>query len=253
MQRTAVVTGASSGIGEATARRLAAEGFDVIVGARRLDRLERLAADIGPSAIALPLDVTDPASVAAFAAQLPPTLNLLVNNAGGALGLAPVAEADEEHWRWMYDANVLGVMRVTKALLPALEAGQDGHIVNIGSIAGLEVYDRGGGYTAVKHALRAVTQTLRLELHGRPIRVTEIDPGLVETEFSVVRFGGDEERAKAVYQGMTPLTAEDVADAVAWAATRPPHVNIDQIVILPTAQATAMRVHRADESGRDPS
>ena len=253
MQRTAVVTGASSGIGEATARRLAAEGFDVVLGARRLDRLQQLAADIGPSATPLPLDVTDPASVADFAARLPAAVNLLVNNAGGALGLAPIAEADEEHWRWMYDANVLGVMRVTKALLPALEASGAGHIVNIGSIAGLEVYDRGGGYTAVKHALRAVTQTLRLELHGLPIRVTEVDPGMVETEFSEVRFGDDKERAKAVYQGMTPLAADDVADAIAWAATRPPHVNIDQIVILPTDQATAMRVHRASESGKDRS
>ena len=243
MQRTAVVTGASSGIGEATARRLAVEDFDVVLGARRIDRLQAVADELGARATALPLDVTDSASVAAFAAEVP-HCHLLVNNAGGALGLAPVADADEEQWRWMYDANVLGVMRVTKALLGRLEASGDGHVVNIGSIAGLEVYDRGGGYTAVKHALRAVTQTLRLELNGTPVRVTEVDPGLVETEFSVVRFGGDEARAKQVYQGMTPLTADDVADAVVWAATRPSHVNIDQIVILPRDQATAMRVHR---------
>lgn len=241
--KQAVVTGASSGIGEATARRLAAEGFHVVVGARRLDRLEALAAEIDGTAA--PLDVTDAASVAAFADRLPPAVDLLVNNAGGALGLTPLAEADEEQWRWMYDANVLGVMRVTKALLPRLAAAPAGHVVNMGSIAGLEVYDGGAGYTAVKHALRAVTDTLRLELHGTPVRVTEIDPGMVETEFSVVRFGGDEARAAAVYQGMTPLTADDVADAVVWAATRPAHVSIHQIVIMPTDQTTAQRVHRA--------
>jgi NADP-dependent 3-hydroxy acid dehydrogenase YdfG len=212
------------------------------LGARRLDRLRAVAEPIGATALAL--DVTDPASVAAFCEQVP-ACNLLVNNAGGALGLAPVAQADEEHWRWMYDANVLGVMRMTKALLPALEASGDGHVVNIGSIAGLQVYDGGSGYTAVKHALRAVTQTLRIELLGKPIRITEVDPGMVDTEFSVVRFGGDKERADKVYEGLTPLTADDVADAVAWAATRPPHVNIDQIVILPRDQAGAGRVHRS--------
>jgi len=243
MAKTAVVTGASSGIGEATARRLADAGWHVVVGARRAERLPR-----GSAFTALPLDVTDPASVAAFAAQVPEA-NLLVNNAGGALGLGPVAQADEEQWRWMYDANVLGVMRMTKALLPHLEASGDGHVVNMGSIAALEVYDGGAGYTAAKHALKAVTETLRLELHGKPIRVTEIDPGLVETEFSIVRFGGDEARAKQVYRGLTPLTADDVADAVVWAATRPSHVNIDQIVLKPTAQATAMRVHRVADEG----
>ena len=239
--KTAVVTGASSGIGAAVAARLAAEGFEVVVGARRKDRLEAVASAVG--ARALPLDVTDTASVQAFCAQVP-ACALLVNNAGGALGLAPLAEADEEHWRWMYDANVLGTMRMTRALLPALEASGDGHVVNIGSIAGLQVYDGGSGYTAAKHALRAVTQTLRLELSGKPVRVTEIDPGMVVTEFSVVRFGGDEARAEGVYRGMTPLTADDVADAVAWAATRPSRVNIDQIVLMPRDQASATRVHR---------
>lgn len=236
-----MVTGASSGIGEATARRLASEGFEVVVGARRLDRLEALAADIGGRALFL--DVTDADSVAAFADQVG-GCDVLVNNAGGALGLSPVEEADEEQWRWMYDANVLGVMRMTKALLPALVASGDGHVVVIGSVAGLWAYPGGGGYTAAKHAARAVRETLRRELLGRPVRVSEIDPGMVETEFSLVRFGGDEERAAAVYDGVDALTADDVADCVAWVVTRPSHVNIDQLVVLPRDQATPEHVHR---------
>lgn len=239
--RVAVVTGASSGIGEATARRLAAEGFSVVVGARRQDRLQKVAADIGGRA--LPLDVTDPESVRAFAAEVP-RCNVLVNNAGGALGLAPVVEADEEQWRWMYDANVLGVVRVTNALLPALEASGDGHVVIVGSVAGLWTYPGGAGYTAAKHAVRAVRETLRIELLGRPVRVTEVDPGMVETEFSLVRFGGDAQRAAAVYEGVTPLTADDVADCIAWSVTRPSHVNIDQVVVMPRDQAGPRDVYR---------
>jgi NADP-dependent 3-hydroxy acid dehydrogenase YdfG len=241
VSRVAVVTGASSGIGAATAARLAREGFEVVVGARRTDRLKEVAGPIG--ARPLSLDVTDTASVEAFAAEVP-TCDVLVNNAGGALGLEPVAQADEEKWRWMYDANVLGVMRVTRAFLPALIAGGDGHIVNVGSVAGLEEYDGGGGYTAAKHALRAVTETLRLELLGQPVRVTEVDPGMVETEFSVVRFDGDQARADKVYEGVTPLVADDIADCIAWAVTRPSHVNIDQIVVKPRDQARAQRVFR---------
>lgn len=242
---TAVVTGASSGIGAATARRLAAEGFDVVAGARRMDRLEEVARAIG--ARALSLDVTDTASVDAFAAAIA-GCDVLVNNAGGALGLSPVAEADDEQWRWMYDANVLGTMRVTRALLPKLIASGDGVIVNVGSIAGLEAYDGGAGYTAAKHGLRAVTETLRLELLGEPVRVSEVDPGAVETEFSIVRFDGDTERAAKVYEGMTPLVAEDVADCIAWVVTRPSHVNIDQLVVKPRDQAQARRVHRRTTS-----
>ena len=238
---TAVVTGASSGIGAATASQLAREGWEVIVGARRLDRLRAVAGPIG--ATALELDVADPDSVARFCDQVS-GCTLLVNNAGGALGLAPVAEADEEQWRWMYEANVLGVVRVTKALLPQLTASGDGHVVVIGSVAGLEAYPGGAGYNAAKFGVRAVTQVLRMELLGQPVRVTEIDPGMVETEFSVVRFGGDEDRAAGVYEGMDPLTAADVADCVAWAATRPSRVNIDQIVVKPRDQATARMVHR---------
>jgi hypothetical protein len=241
MARTAVVTGGSSGIGAAAVRRLRAEGFDVIAGARRLDRLREVTEVCG--ATALSLDVTDLASVEAFAAQVP-QCDVLVNNAGGALGLEPLAQADEEHWRRMWETNVLGLMFVTRALLPKLEASGDGHIVNIGSIAGIEVYPGGAGYTGVKHAVRAISGTLRLELLGKPIRVTEIDPGLVETEFSVVRFDGDRERAAKVYEGMTPLTGDDIADCIAWAVTRPKHVNIDEMVVRPVAQATATQVAR---------
>src|SRR5215813_9292609 len=177
-----------------------------------------------PCGRALGLDVTEPGSVAELARQVP-ELSVLVNNAGGALGLEPVAEADEEKWREMYESNGMGVMRVTKALLPALERSGDGHIVVIGSVAGVEVYPGGGGYTAAKHAAHAVAKTLRLELLGKPIRVSEVAPGMVETEFSLVRFEGDRGRADAVYEGTTPLTGEDVADAIAYVVTRPPHVD----------------------------
>lgn len=237
----AVVTGASSGIGEAAARALAAAGFQVLVGARRLDRLQGLAAQIGGQAVRL--DVTDAASVEAFCTAVPAELAVLVNNAGGALGLEPVAQARDEDWARMYETNVLGLMRVTRALLPRLVAGQ-GHIVNVTSIAGREVYPNGAGYTAAKHAARAVTQTLRLELNGTPVRVTDIAPGLVETEFSRVRFFGDVERAKKTYEGLTALTADDIADCIAWAVTRPAHVNIDEIVVKPVAQASATMVAR---------
>jgi NADP-dependent 3-hydroxy acid dehydrogenase YdfG len=237
----AVVTGASSGIGAATARRLVAEGFSVVMGARREDRLRGLAGEIGARAI--PLDVTDPASVAEFAATVA-ECRVLVNCAGGALGLDRVEQADEDEWRRMYEVNVVGVLRMTKALLPAIEASGDGMVVMVGSIAGYEPYPGGGGYNAAKFALRAMTKALRLELLGRPIRVCEIDPGLVETEFSVVRFHGDAERAAAVYEGLTPLTADDVADCIAFVATRPSHVNIDTLVVLARDQAGATSVHR---------
>jgi NADP-dependent 3-hydroxy acid dehydrogenase YdfG len=237
----AVVTGASSGIGAATARALAAAGFDVVAAARRLERCEELAAEIGGRALLL--DVTDPQSVAALAEAVPKA-SVLVNNAGGALGLEPVAEADEENWRRMYESNVMGVMRVTKALLPALERSGNGFVVVIGSVAGVETYPGGGGYTAAKHAAHAVAETLRLELLGKPIRVSEVAPGLVETEFSLVRFDGDAERAANVYDGMQPLSAEDVAELVAFVVTRPPHVDVDYASIKPTAQAKATVVHR---------
>jgi NADP-dependent 3-hydroxy acid dehydrogenase YdfG len=241
MSRTAVITGASSGIGEAAARALAASGFEVVVGARRLDRLEALAAEIGGRALAL--DVAEPESVRAFAEAVP-ACEVLVNNAGGALGLGPVSDADEEQWRAMYEANVLGTMRVTRALLPALTASGDGHVIAVTSIAGFEVYRGGAGYTAAKHAQRAAVRTLRLELLGQPVRVTEIAPGMVETEFSLVRFDGNEEAAARVYEGMTPLSAADVAECVRWAVVQPSHVNVDEIVVRPRDQATATEVHR---------
>ena len=238
---TAVVTGASSGIGAATARRLAEAGFDVVVGARRLEQLTEVAREIGGRA--LPLDVTSTESVNRFAEQVE-SCSVLVNNAGGALGLSPLAEADDEEWRWMYDVNVLGTMRVTRALLPKLLASEDGVIVNVGSVAGVEVYDGGSGYTAVKHALRAVTETLRLELVGQPVRVCEVAPGAVETEFSLVRFRGDAARAARVYEGMTPLVADDIAECITFVVTRPPHVNIDFLLVKPRDQATVLRTHR---------
>ena len=236
-----MVTGASSGIGEATVRSLAAEGFETVVAARRLERCEEIAREVGGRA--LRLDVADPDSVAALADSLP-EVSVVVNNAGGALGLEPVADADDENWRQMYETNVMGVMRVTKALLPALERSGDGFVVVVGSVAGVEVYPGGGGYAAAKHAANAVTRTLRLELLGKPIRVSEVAPGMVETEFSLVRFDGDQERAKKVYEGTTPLSAEDVADAIAYIVTRPPHVDVDYLSIKPRDQATARDVHR---------
>ncbi len=242
--RTAVVTGASSGIGAATARALAAAGFHVCCAARRADRIGPLAHEIGGTAITC--DVTDPASVAALADAVGDTLHVLVNNAGGAFGADPVATADPEQWRAMYDVNVLGTLRVTQALLPALRASGDGLVLNVGSTAGRVAYEGGGGYTAAKHGTQVLTETLRLELVGEPIRVSEIAPGMVRTdEFALVRFDGDAEKADAVYAGVPdPLVAEDVADAIAWIATRPAHVNIDELVIRPRAQAAQHKVHR---------
>jgi NADP-dependent 3-hydroxy acid dehydrogenase YdfG len=242
MTRVAAITGASSGIGAATARALAADGFRVVLGARRLERLEKLAAALGGEAIAL--DVADADSVEEFAARLP-RCDVLVNNAGGALGLAPLAEGDEGQWLQMYEAYVLGTMRVTRALLPKLVDSGDGHVVAVTSIAGFEPYRGGAGYNAAKHAQRATLRVLRLELLGQPVRVTEVAPGMVETEFSIVRFGGDEEAAARVYEGMEPLRADDVAECIRWAVARPAHVNVDEIVVRPRDQATATEVHRA--------
>jgi NADP-dependent 3-hydroxy acid dehydrogenase YdfG len=238
---TALVTGASSGIGAATVRALAGAGFATVAAARRLERCQRLAAEVGGRALAL--DVTDPASVEALAAELR-EVSVIVHSAGGALGQEPIAEADEEQWRTMYESNVLGIVRVTKAMLPAPEQSSAGHVVVLGSVAGAEVYPGGGGYTAAKHAVHALAQTLRLELLEKEIRVTEIAPGLVETEFSLVRFGGDRERAAAVYHGLKPLRAADVAELIAFVVTRPPHVDIDYVGIKPTAQATTTIAHR---------
>ncbi|MDO4609624.1 SDR family NAD(P)-dependent oxidoreductase [Corynebacterium sp.] len=237
----AVVTGASSGIGAACARALATAGYDVVLGARRLDKLAAVAEECGGRAVEL--DVTSQESVDAFAAQVP-RCDLLVNNAGGALGADPLAEADLDGWQWMYDVNVLGTVRVTKALLGRLIDSGDGQVIVIGSIAGREPYIGGAGYNAAKHAEAALTRVLRLELLGQPVRVCEIDPGMVHTDFSLVRFGGDKAKADAVYEGVDPLRAEDIADAVAWVATRPARVNVDQMLILARDQTSAQRIHR---------
>ncbi|MFB9378436.1 SDR family NAD(P)-dependent oxidoreductase [Kineococcus gynurae] len=243
--RTALVTGASSGIGAATVRALAAAGFATVAAARRVERCQELAAEVGGRAVQL--DVTDAASVAALAEAVP-EVSVVVHSAGGALGTDPVSEADVEGWRTMYDTNVLGVLRVHQALLPALRRSGNGHVVLLGSIAGFEVYPGGAGYTAVKHALNAVRRTMRQELNGELVRVTEIAPGMVETEFSLVRLGSEEAAAK-VYDGLTPLSAEDVAEVIAFAVTRPPHVDLDHVVLRPVAQADAAHVHRGPLRG----
>jgi NADP-dependent 3-hydroxy acid dehydrogenase YdfG len=239
----AVVTGASSGIGAASARYLAREGFEVICAARRLDRIEALAKEIDGRAVQC--DVTSAEDVAALTTAVGNELQVLVNNAGGAFGLEPVAEADLDAWRQMYEVNVIGVAAVTKSLLPALIAGR-GTIVVMGSTAGQVAYEGGGGYVAAKHAAKAVVDTLRLELWDQPVRVCEIAPGMVRSEgFALTRFGGDQAKADAVYAGVRePLTSDDIADVVAWIATRPAHVNIDRITVRPRAQAAQHKVHR---------
>jgi len=243
--KLAVVTGASSGIGAASARALAGVGFTVVCAARRLDRVEALAAEIGGRPIAC--DVTSPESVAGLAAMVGPRLDLLVNNAGGALGQDPVEKANLDEWATMYETNVLGSARVTQALLPAIEAAQ-GLIIFVASIAADGAYEGGGGYCGAKSAERVLAGALRLELNGRPIRICDISPGMVHTEeFSLTRFHGDQARADAVYAGVpSPLLADDIADAVAWVATRPPHVNIDHMTLKPVAQAAPWKVFRGE-------
>jgi NADP-dependent 3-hydroxy acid dehydrogenase YdfG len=244
-QRIAVVTGASSGIGEATSQALAGAGFHIVAGARRQDRLKKVVAPLGGEA--LPLDVTQLPSIEAFVQAVGARhgrIDVLVNNAGLAAGLAPVAEGRDDDWVQMLETNVLGILRLTRACLPLLRKAPSSHIVNLGSVAGFEVYAGGAGYTASKHAVRAITRTLRLELVGEPIRITEVAPGMVETEFSLVRFKGDATRAAEVYRGVQPLTGADVAECIRWAVTRPLHVNIDELVVRPIAQANAFTVAR---------
>ncbi|MFF8195059.1 SDR family NAD(P)-dependent oxidoreductase [Streptomyces bobili] len=246
--RIAVVTGASSGIGAATARQLAAAGYRVVLTARRKDRIEALAEEItaaGGSATAYQLDVTDRTAVDEFATAFR-TIGVLVNNAGGALGADPVATGDPADWRTMYETNVLGTLNLTQALLPQLIASGDGTVVVVSSTAGHGTYEGGGGYVAAKHGAHVLAETLRLEIVGQPVRVIEIAPGMVRTdEFALTRFGGDEDRAAKVYEGVAePLTAADVAETITWAVTRPSHVNVDLLVLRPRAQASNTKIHR---------
>ncbi|WP_156760566.1 SDR family oxidoreductase [Microbacterium karelineae] len=245
----ALVTGASSGIGAATVRRLRADGWQVVASARRRERLEELAAETGCEIVVA--DQTDPGSVAALATTVADDgpLHALVNNAGNAFGLESVDTGDIDRWRAMYELNVLGTLRVTQALLPALRASGRGDIVTITSTAAHGEYPGGAGYTASKHAERQMVKTLRLELGGEPIRVIEIAPGATATEFSLVRFDGDAEKAAAVYAGYEPLVAEDIADAVAWTVTRPHHVNVDTLIIRPRAQVSNTQTFRSTSGG----
>ncbi|EST30664.1 SDR family NAD(P)-dependent oxidoreductase [Streptomyces roseochromogenus] len=246
--RIAVVTGASSGIGAATARQLAEAGYRVVLTARRKDRIEALAEELtkaGHSATAYPLDVTDRTAVDEFATAFQ-TIGVLVNNAGGALGADPVATGDPADWRTMYETNVIGTLNVTQALLPKLVASGDGVIVVVSSTAGHGTYEGGAGYVAAKHGSHVLAETLRLEIVGQPVRVIEIAPGMVKTdEFALTRFAGDEAKAAKVYAGVPdPLTADDVAETITWAVTRPSHVNVDLLVLRPRAQASNTKVHR---------
>jgi serine 3-dehydrogenase len=245
------VTGASSGIGQATAEAFAGLGARVLMCARRTDRLESLARRLETERRVpvhyFGLDVRDRAAVDTAVAALPPdwrAVDVLVNNAGLSRGLDKLPGGLVSDWEEMIDTNVKGLLYVTRAVLPGMIERGRGHVINVGSVAGLEVYPAGNAYCATKFAVRALTKGLRLDLSGTPVRVSEVAPGMVETEFSLVRFHGDAERAAKVYQGLTPLAADDIADAIVWCATRPLHVNVSDVVIWPTAQASTSVVHR---------
>jgi NADP-dependent 3-hydroxy acid dehydrogenase YdfG len=245
--KIALVTGASAGIGEACARSLAAEGARLVLAARRAERLDALVAELGSAAHAIALDVRDAHAVAAAVEGLPEewaAIDVLVNNAGLGRGLDKLHEGSIDDWEQMVDTNVKGLLYVTRAVVPGMVARGRGHVVNIGSVAGHEVYPGGNVYCATKHAVDAITKGLRMDLVDTPVRVSTVDPGLVETEFSVVRFHGDAARAQKVYEGIEALTGADIADAVVYCVTRPPHVQINEIVITLTNQASALVVHR---------
>jgi len=245
--KVVLITGASAGIGEATARRFAAEGARVIAAARRRDRLEQLAGTLATGCLALELNVRDQKAVERVIAGLPSAwreIDILVNNAGLSRGLWKFHEGQVDGWNDMIDTNIKGLLYVSRAVIPGMIQRGRGHIVNIGSIAGREVYPGGNVYCATKFAVRALTKGMMIDLVDTPVRVTAIEPGLVETEFSEVRFYGDRERAKTVYQGYRPLSGDDVADAIVWAVSRPAHVNIAEMTVLPKAQAAAMITHK---------
>lgn len=247
MNKTALITGASSGIGLACAELMAADGYQLILTARRADRLNELAAELaakhGIGVKTLVFDVRNKQEVAAALKSLDAP-DVLINNAGLALGLSHFYAGDTDHWDTMIDTNVKGLLYVSRVFAEKMIARGSGHIVNVGSIAGKEVYENGNVYCASKHAVDALTKSMRLELAAHGIKVTGIHPGAVETEFSIVRFGGDEARAKKVYEGFENLVAADIADAVVWAVSRPSHVNINDIVIMPSAQPAAGMVLR---------
>ncbi|MFZ1553087.1 MAG: SDR family NAD(P)-dependent oxidoreductase [Anaerolineae bacterium] len=249
--KTVLITGASSGIGAACAHAFAGLEARLLLAARRLDRLQKLAAAIyaqdGVEVHTIQLDVRDQPAVEAAIGGLPAAwavVDILVNNAGLSRGLDKLHEGKLADWEEMIDTNIKGLLYVSRAVIPGMVARRSGHVINIGSIAGHQVYPSGNVYSATKHAVNALTQGMRIDLLGTGVRVSTVDPGMVETEFSQVRFHGDETRAAKVYQGLTPLTPNDVADAVVYCATRPDHVNINEIIIMPTAQATVTMVAR---------
>ncbi|HPF34716.1 MAG TPA: SDR family NAD(P)-dependent oxidoreductase [Candidatus Krumholzibacteria bacterium] len=244
--RIVMITGASAGIGEACARAFAREGARLILAARRTDRLETLAADLGVPVLALALDVRDRALVEAAVADLPDAwrdVDVLVNNAGLSRGLEPVQEGDPADWEEMIDTNVKGLLWITRAVLPGMVARDRGHVINIGSVSGHDVYPGGAVYCGTKFAVHALTTGIRIDLKGTRVRCTTVDPGMVETEFSLVRFHGDAPRADAVYRNFPPLQPADVADAVVWSAARPAHVNVGEIILWPTDQKTVTLSH----------
>jgi 3-hydroxy acid dehydrogenase/malonic semialdehyde reductase len=253
--KTALLTGASAGIGMATSRLLASRGARLILVARRADRLNQLSKELAEEhaceSLGLPLDLRDGPAVRAALDQLPPSwgnVEILVNNAGLARGTEPLQSGAPEEWDEVIDVNVKGLLAVSRALLPGMIQRNSGHVVNLGSIAGYETYPGGAVYCATKYAVRSLTRGMKMDLQGTPIRVTSIDPGLVETEFSQVRFRGDREKAAKPYAGIQPLTPEDIAEAVVWALERPAHVNIMNMTIFPTAQASSLLVHRSEGS-----
>jgi 3-hydroxy acid dehydrogenase/malonic semialdehyde reductase len=256
-QKWVLITGASSGFGAAAALAFAAEGSQLLLGARRTERLKEIAAEAvkrgAPQALSHALDVSDTKSVEAYAQwvrQYTPRVDVLINNAGGAKGLEKVAEGKDEDWEFMMQTNVLGVLRVTRAILPLMVQNPGSYILNIGSVAGHVAYEGGAAYCAAKAGELQITRALRLELNGTGVRVGTIDPGMAETEFSLVRFKGDAERAKKVYEGVEPLTAEDIADTLVWVASRPPHVCVDELLVKCTDQAAIHKLHRRTVPGK---